>query len=101
MPMLSPRIANGDVGARSWIDMPAAPNTLRITTGRSIGKRATETMVVDVASGQTIGYGRALLRTVLSVVGLAAFGVGLLFVLTNRQRRAAHDLVVGTRVISP
>ena len=72
-----------------------------ISTGASIGKRATEILVVDVRTGETIAYPRALVRSVLAVVGLACFGLGLLITLTNRDRRALHDLVVGTRVISP
>lgn len=72
-----------------------------IATGASIGKRATEILVVDARTGETIGYRRALVRSVLAVFGLAFFGVGLLFTLTNKRRRALHDVVVGTRVISP
>ena len=72
-----------------------------IRTGASIGKRATEILVVDARTGETIGYRRALLRSLLAVLGLACFGIGLLFTLTNKHRRALHDLAVGTRVISP
>lgn len=72
-----------------------------ISTGSSIGKRATEILVVDVSSGETIGYWRALLRTVLSVVGVVFCGVGLLYSVVHTQRRALHDLAVRTRVISP
>ena len=74
---------------------------LAITTGASIGKRATETRVVDASSGETIGFGRALARTLIAVVGLVCFGLGLIVALTNRHRRALHDLATGTRLISP
>lgn len=72
-----------------------------ITTGASIGKRATEILVVDAETGETIGYRRALARTTLAAIGLACFGIGLWFTLLNPHRRALHDLAVGTRVISP
>ena len=71
-----------------------------IRNGASVGKKATETMVVDATTGDTIGYGRALVRTLLAVLGLACFGIGLLAVLADRRRRALHDRVVGTLVIS-
>ncbi len=71
-----------------------------ITTGSSIGKRSTEIMVIDTTTGDTISYPRALARTVLSVLSVAFFGLGLLYALTNRDRRGAHDMVMGTRVIS-
>lgn len=72
-----------------------------ISRGTSLGKRATEALVIDARTGACISYRRAVTRTLLSMVGLAAFGLGLLVAYTNTERRAAHDLVMGTRVISP
>lgn len=72
-----------------------------IARGASIGKRATEVMVIDARTGMTLGYWRAVGRTVLSMISFAAFGLGLLVIVTNRDRRAAHDYIMGTRVISP
>jgi len=71
-----------------------------ISKGASVGKRAVEVLVIDATTGETISYKRALARTVLSVLSVACVGLGLLWALTNRERRAAHDLVMGTRVIS-
>ena len=71
-----------------------------ISNGASVGKRAVEILVIDATTGATISYRRALLRTVLAVVSVAFLGLGLLWALTNRDRRAAHDIVMGTRVIS-
>ncbi len=72
-----------------------------IAQGASIGKKATEIVVVDAETARPISYGRALARTVLSVVSVAAFGLGMLLALTNPQRRTLHDYIVRTRVISP
>ncbi len=72
-----------------------------IARGASMGKRAVEIMVIDATTGDTISYRRALGRTVLSILSFACFGLGILVSLTNRDRRTAHDLVMGTRVISP
>ncbi|MFK8024542.1 MAG: RDD family protein [Ilumatobacter sp.] len=72
-----------------------------ISKGSSIGKRATEAMVIDMETGGTISFGRALARTVLAVVGLVAFGLGLAFMFTNPKRLALHDVLLGTRVIAP
>jgi len=71
-----------------------------ISRGASVGKRAVEILVIDATTGETISYKRALARTVLSVLSVACVGLGLLWALTNKERRAAHDLVMGTRVIS-
>ena len=83
--------------AALWIPAYA----LAITTGASIGKRATETRVVDASTGETIGFARALARTLIAVVGLGFFGLGMIVALTNRQRRALHDFATGSRLISP
>lgn len=72
-----------------------------ITNAGSAGKKATEIIVVDAATALPISYPRALGRTLLSIVSVVAFGLGMLVALTNRERRTAHDYVMGTRVISP
>ena len=46
-------------------------------------------------------YRRAVLRTLLSAVSFLFFFLGMLIAVTNQERRAAHDLITGTRVISP
>lgn len=71
------------------------------TRGRSVGKRSTESEVVDAHTGDHIGWPRAVLRTALAAIGTACFGVTLLFAFTNREHRTLHDVIVGTRVISP
>ena len=69
--------------------------------GASIGKRSTEVLVIDVENGATIGYARALVRTLLSIVSFGLFGLGFFFALTNDKRRTFHDVLTRTRVISP
>ncbi|MGZ0193168.1 MAG: RDD family protein [Acidimicrobiales bacterium] len=72
-----------------------------IAQGASVGKRSTEVMVIDAKTGETISYRRAVLRTLLSAVSFLFFFLGILIAVTNQERRAAHDLITGTRVISP
>jgi uncharacterized RDD family membrane protein YckC len=67
--------------------------------GQTLGK-----MLVGVAvvrrDGAPVGYGRALLRCVGGGLCLLTFGLGRLFVLFTRDRRALSDFVAGTRPIS-
>ncbi|WP_395154286.1 RDD family protein [Ilumatobacter sp.] len=72
-----------------------------ISQGASVGKRSTEILVIDAKTGKTISFRRAVLRTLLSALSFLFFFVGMLVAITNRERRAAHDLIMGTRVISP
>lgn len=67
--------------------------------GQTLGK-----MLVGVAvvrrDGAPVGYGRALLRCVGGGLCLLTLGLGRLFVLFTRDRRALSDFVAGTRPIS-
>ena len=67
--------------------------------GQTLGK-----MLVGVAvvrrDGAPAGYGRALLRCVGGGLCLLTLGLGRLFVLFTRDRRALSDFVAGTRPIS-
>ena len=67
--------------------------------GQTLGK-----MLVGVAvvrrDGAPVGYGRALLRCVGGGLCLLTLGLGRLFVLFTRDRRALSDFVAGTRPIA-
>lgn len=69
------------------------------TTGQTIGKILLGLRVVDTA-GQAPGYGRASLRAVLGAAGTLLAGAGLATVLFDPARRALHDRLVRTRVVS-
>lgn len=69
--------------------------------GSTIGKRSTEAMIVDVRTGDPVGFWRALLRTVCIALSVLPFGAGLLLALANTERRTLHDFIAKTRVISP
>jgi len=71
---------------------------LTATLGQTLGKMAFDVEVV--ADGQpAVGVARATLRTVLACVSLAPAGIGLLWIL-HADRRALHDRLSGTRVVS-
>lgn len=67
--------------------------------GQTLGK-----MVMGIAvvrrDGAPAGYGRALLRCVGGGLCLLTLGLGRLFVLFTRDRRALSDFVAGTRPIT-
>ena len=68
--------------------------------GGGVGHRVVHARVTDHHTGEPIGFWRGLLRTLVAIVGLAAGGLGLGVALTNRDRRAAHDFLVGTMVVA-
>jgi uncharacterized RDD family membrane protein YckC len=55
--------------------------------------------VVDETTGETIGFGRALVRLVVLMVGIAIVFLGVLWTLVDSRRRGWHDLAAHTIVI--
>ena len=66
--------------------------------GQTLGKMAFGLKVVSGA-GRSTRVGQSLLRSIVLIAGTAAAGLGLLPVLFDRERRALHDRVAGTRVV--
>lgn len=59
--------------------------------GQTIGMRAWRLRVV-AADGQQLPWSRALLRFAVALASLAAFGLGFIWCLFDRQRRGWHDI---------
>jgi uncharacterized RDD family membrane protein YckC len=66
--------------------------------GRTLGKALAGVRVV-AASGEPVGYGRALARYFAWLLSLFTLGVGFLVAAARGDRRALHDLVAATRVV--
>ena len=66
--------------------------------GQTIGMRAWRVRLVD-AQGGSPGWRRALLRFVLATLSLLAAGAGFIYCLFDADRRAWHDVMLGTRVL--
>lgn len=71
------------------------------STGQTPGKRLLRIRVVDArASGaRPIGYGRAAIRFLMSVVSGAALAIGYLWMLWDRERQTWHDKVASAYVV--
>jgi uncharacterized RDD family membrane protein YckC len=69
------------------------------TGGQTIGKMATGIKVVD-ESGASVVFSQALVRTLAYVASILPVGLGLVPVLFGQDRRALHDRLTNTRVIS-
>jgi uncharacterized RDD family membrane protein YckC len=61
------------------------------TTGQTPGDAALGIRVLDIDTGQVIGYRRALLRSVVSVASGIVLLVGYLSMLWNSRRQTWHD----------
>ena len=66
--------------------------------GQTLGMKTWKLSLIT-EDGRPVGWRRATLRFLAACVSLAAFGLGWLWVLLDRERLAWHDRLSGTRVI--
>jgi uncharacterized RDD family membrane protein YckC len=66
--------------------------------GATLGKMVIGAKIVR-ADGSRIGFGIAFLRMLATIISSLTLGIGYLMVAFREDKRALHDLIVGTRVI--
>ncbi|MEO7677838.1 MAG: RDD family protein, partial [Verrucomicrobiota bacterium] len=66
--------------------------------GATLGKMVIGARIVN-ADGSKIGFFRAFLRMLASIVSSLTLGIGYLIVAFRDDKRALHDLIAGTRVV--
>jgi uncharacterized RDD family membrane protein YckC len=67
--------------------------------GQTLGKRLFSLVVVS-AEGQPIGYGRAFVRLLTLPYSLFPAGIGILWAALPPAKRAWHDYISATKVVS-
>lgn len=67
-------------------------------SGQTLGKLLTGSRVVDRRGG-ALGFGRAALRLVATLVAALPLGAGFIGLWTDAGRRGWHDRIAGTKVI--
>ncbi len=75
----------------------AYTTVLHAVAGQTLGKLAVGARVVDVA-GEPLRLGTSFLRYLGYWASTATLGFGYLMAALRRDKRALHDLIVGTRV---
>lgn len=66
--------------------------------GQTLGMRAWRLKLVD-AHGRTVTWARATKRFLAAMPSLLCAGIGLLWVMHDRERRAWHDRLSGTWIV--
>ncbi len=69
------------------------------TTGQTPGSLAMDVRVIDVATGRPPSIGKAFLRAMAYLGGMAALGAGSWKAILSPERLTWHDQVAGTRVV--
>jgi uncharacterized RDD family membrane protein YckC len=69
------------------------------TTGQTPGDSALAIRVIDLQSGGVIGYQRAFIRWIVSLVSAIVFLLGYLWMLWDGENQTWHDKAAGSVVI--
>jgi len=67
--------------------------------GATLGKLAIGARIVNV-DGSAIGFGKALLRWLAMILTNITLGIGFLIVAFRSDKRALHDFIAQTKVVS-
>lgn len=69
-------------------------------SGQTWGRKMLAIRVVDATTGQPIGFGRALGRTLFAhIISSALCSLGYLWMLWDKEQQTWHDKVIGTIVV--
>lgn len=66
--------------------------------GQTLGMRAWRLRMVDTGGGR-VGWGRAFVRYLAACPSWSLAGLGVMWCIVDKRRRALHDIVSGTRVV--
>jgi uncharacterized RDD family membrane protein YckC len=69
------------------------------TTGQSIGKSVNKTKLVGIDTGQTVGFGKAVVRQIAHILDSLPFYLGYLWPIWDAQRQTFADKVCNTVVV--
>lgn len=67
--------------------------------GQTLGMRAWRLRLLSADGAATVSWKQILLRSLVAVLSLAAFGLGFLWSLVDRERRSWHDLASKTTIV--
>ena len=67
--------------------------------GQTLGKRVLGIRVVDINTGESIGYNRAAVRYVSSILSALAIYIGYLWMLWDAEKQTWHDKFVHSVVV--
>ena len=67
--------------------------------GQTLGKRALGIRVIDFDSGGSIGYSRAAIRYVTSILSALIIYIGYLWMLWDREKQCWHDKTANSVVV--
>jgi uncharacterized RDD family membrane protein YckC len=94
-------VFNEDVGGIVYLVLAAAYKTVfeGSARGQTPGKMALGIRVIDFNTGGPIGYGRAFIRWLSSILSAIPCYLGYLWMLWDREKQTWHDKLAGSVVV--
>jgi uncharacterized RDD family membrane protein YckC len=98
--ILESAISTG-AGAGIGLLVSAAYFTIMIgsSRGQTLGQMALGIRVIDFNTGGPIGYGRAFIRWIVSIVSAIVFFLGYLWMLWDKEKQCWHDKAANDVVV--
>jgi uncharacterized RDD family membrane protein YckC len=90
----SANLINAAIGLIYYIYLEGSPS------GQTVGKKLLGIRVVDFASGDPIGFGRATVRYFARILSALPLGLGYLWMLWDKEKQTWHDKL-STSVVAP
>ena len=94
-------IVGGNSRAYMSLIIGAAYATFMIGSarGQTVGQMAVGIRVIDFNTGGSIGYGRAFIRWLVSIVSAIAILIGYLWMLWDKEKQCWHDKAANDVVV--
>jgi uncharacterized RDD family membrane protein YckC len=87
------------VGIGFLVDLVYFTAMIGSDRGQTVGQMAMGIRVIDFNTGGSIGYGRALLRWLVSIVSAVVIFVGYLWMLWDKEKQCWHDKAANDVVV--
>ena len=91
--------AGGRSGIQLLIGLVYTTVMIGSSRGQTLGQMAMGIRVIDFNTGGSIGYGRALIRWLVSIISALAILIGYLWMLWDKEKQTWHDKAANDVVV--
>jgi len=97
--IIEPHNSSGRSGIQLLIGLVYATLMIGSSRGQTLGQMALGIRVIDFNTGGSIGYGRAFIRWLVSIVSAIAILIGYLWMLWDKEKQCWHDKAANDVVV--
>jgi uncharacterized RDD family membrane protein YckC len=96
---IEPHNTGGRSGIQLLIGLAYTTVMIGSSRGQTVGQMAMGIRVIDFNTGGSIGYGRAFIRWLVSIVSAIAILIGYLWMLWDKEKQCWHDKAANDVVV--